>query len=348
MSATEPAERIKSTPLLEYLKEQRMGKRGSGMNDTITKTLHGNKATDKDAVRSRKEREKERVDKKKNGAIGGKQGGGNRNEKATTGPSSNLHAAAPGQIKIAKRPTADTGPDIKSQNKGGVALPDLGKRSEVKIQLKQGGANEPNKAGAQNLNAGGPNVNKGKPVKANNNTNLNNQKLARTDGPKGEKPANEKKRDTNDRPGQTSQQPKKETEPAGAGQGRRPRPAVNLLGGRNLLTAALKSSTRDTSASPAGNPATAGPAGKGGRNRDRAVKAGGASPVATSSPVPAKDIAGGGGNSTGGNEGGAAGEGKARRPPRSRGGRGKGGAGAGGEAKPDVVQAGAGTARIDA
>lgn len=335
-----------------------MGKRGSGLNDVITKTLHGNKAGEKEAVRNRKEREKERIDKKKGGAVAGKQGGGNRNEKATTGSSSTLNAAVAGQIKIAKRPAAETGPDAKLQNKGGIALPDLGKRPEVKIQLKQGGANEPNKLGVQNSNAGGPNANKGKPLKDdrggrahnNNNNNNNNQKPVKTDGPKGEKPQNDKKRDINDRQAQTGQQPKKESEPAGAGQGRRARPAAtNLLGGRNLLTAALKSSTRDTSTNSIGTPDVNGPGAKGGRNRDRGAKAGGGptpAPGPAAAVGPAKDGVAGGGNNPDANEGGTAGGEKARRPPRNRGR--KAGGGGAGEGKPDASQAGAGTARIDA
>lgn len=328
-----------------------MGKRGSGLSDAIHKTLHGNKAVDKEAGRSRKDREKEKIDKKKGGAGGGKQGGGNKNEKATTASSSNLHTAVPGQIKIAKRPAADTVSDSKTQNKGGVALPDLGQRSEVKIQLKQGGGNEPNKTGNQSSNAGGPNTNKGKSVKEDrggrgNSANGNNQKPAKADGLKGETLSADKKRDGNDRQGQAGQQPKKETEPGATGQGRRARPAAaNLLGGRNLLTAALKSSTRDTSATPSGNPDGTGATAKGGRNRDRGAKAGGATGTAGPGAVMGKDTAAGGQNGPAANEGGGvAGGEKARRPPRNRNRK----AGGGGDGKPDASQAGAGIARIDA
>ncbi|KAJ9109853.1 hypothetical protein QFC19_001832 [Naganishia cerealis] len=341
---TEPTERIKSTPLLEFLKEQKMGKRGSGLNDAINKTLHGNKSTDKEAARNRKEREKERIDKKKASSMSGKQGGGNRNEKATMGPSSNLNTAAPGQIKIAKRPTADTVSDAKSQKKGGIALPDLGKRSEVKIQLRQGGANDPNKANIQSSNAGGQVANKGKPVKDDRGGRGNNsQKSAKADGSKPEKGSTEKKRDTNDRQTAQQQQSKKETEngPAATGQARRSRaPAANLLGGRNLLTAALKSSTRDGVAglgTDANGPGGGG--GKaGGRNRDRTAKAPAAGAAA------GKDTADGGANPVPSESGGAGGD-KARRPPRNRSKK-----VAGGEAgKPDaIVPASATAARIDA
>lgn len=217
----------------------------------------------------------------------------------TGGPSSVPPTSVPGQIKIAKRPVTEESRPPQQGKK--VPLPDAGKRGEVSIQVKPpgGGQGQPGGGQAGKGKRGGDAKAPGgqKPnVKTDGKTPVNKAK----DGPK----------------------PSQQTEGEAPAQRQRPPRVPAIAGARNLLSAALKSSTRDAQRPKAAE----GDVAKAGR------------------PVQGKAAAGPPGNAAGGDAASGAQE-KAKRPPRNRNRKPAGGAG-GDQSKTD--QAGASNARIDA
>jgi hypothetical protein len=235
----------------------------------------------------------------------------------TGGPSSVPPTSVPGQIKIAKRPAADeqTPKDGRQQQKKGPMVPllDVGKRGEVSIQVKSGAGN-----GMQSQGAGGQ-------------ASAGKGKRGRDDvagkGPTGNQKPNAKP-DGNKAPVGKAKDTARSQQTDGETPTQRQRPArvPAIAGARNLLSAALKSSTRDTTPSGRSRPGE-GEAGKGGR------------------PAPGNGAAG----TVTGNGDAASGPPaeKAKRPPRNRN-RKPAAGGAGGNQQKTGDQAGAATARIDA
>lgn len=196
-----------------------------------------------------------------------------------------------------------------------VPLPDVGKRGEVSIQVKSGAGNGTQSQGAGGQ-AGGP-IAKGKRGRddvAGKGSTGNQKPNAKPDG---NKTPIGKVKDT-----PQSQQ----TDGEAPMQRQRPARVPANAGARNLLSAALKSSTRDTT--PSGrSKAGEGEASKGGR------------PAAGNGAM---------GNAAGnGDVGSGPPAEKAKRPPRNRN-RKPGAGGAGGDQQKTGDQAGAAAARIDA
>lgn len=191
--------------------------------------------------RTRREREKEKMEKKRAVAAGngaGEKSGNGNGKQANASRTTVAPSAVPGQIKIAKRPTTeDSSKDRQGKKQPVVALPDAGKRAEVKIQMKPG----PGQTSAPGQG------NKGKkdpPTRGGAN-------------PKTAKPsADPKSRNAVNRPAPQSstQNQTPNAQPESAPAKRAARPPGNLQGSRNLLTAALKSSTRDAVPRSEGEP----------------------------------------------------------------------------------------------
>ncbi|GHJ88207.1 hypothetical protein NliqN6_4609 [Naganishia liquefaciens] len=311
LAPAEPYDKHQSTPLLEFLKEQRTAKRGGHDGG-------------KDAPRTRREREREKLEKKR---AGGDKSSANGKPSAQrmTAPSG-TPSVVPGQVKIAKRPVAtgdeqSTSKDARGAKKGtaGVPLSEAGKRGEVKIQVKtpagqatggagQGGKPKGPARGAKANGGGGGGGSGGKQV---------------VEKPR---PAGGNRSTTPQPAGAPGGAPAVPTPSASSAQTRQRPPR----GPANLLAAALKSSARDhttrsdTDAKPTRNrpgkpnaPSEAAPT--------QGTTAGDAPPSATTAA--------------------ASGE-RAKRPPRNRGRK----AGGGGDSAQDKGgdQAGANVARIDA
>ena len=214
---TEPYDKHQSTPLLEFLKEQRTAKRGADAG--------------KDAPRTRREREREKLDKKR-GAGGDKSSGNGKQQQARLTAPSVAASVVPGQVKIAKRPAVGAGEelsrDARGQKKAG-AVSDAGKRGEGKAQMNAG-SGQGHAVAAASAGPGGKGKSPG----------------ARGNGGNGKPPKG-------DVAGKQVEKPR----PAGGNRSMTPQPSNAGTtaptqtkqrpprGPANLLAAALKSTTRD-------------------------------------------------------------------------------------------------------
>lgn len=224
IAPTEPYDKHQSTPLLDFLKEQRTAKRGADAG--------------KDASRTRREREREKLDKKR-GAGGDKSSGTGKQQpqQARLTTPSVAPSVVPGQVKIAKRPAGGVGEepsrDARGQKKAG-AVPDAGKRTEGKVQVKAISGQGQGQVAASTGQGG-----KGKPAATRGNVGNGKPPKGDAAGKQVEKP-----RSTNGTRSATSQPVNAPTTAPTQTKQRPPR------GPANLLAAALKSTTRDHPARP--------------------------------------------------------------------------------------------------
>lgn len=312
-----------------------MGAKRTG-GGTDGKSLQGGTSAYKDPSggRNKKEKEREKTDKKRGAAAGnGEKHNPKQPAKATTGGSSSVPpTAVPGQIKIAKRPTGDDQPgkDTRPPPKKvpPMPLPETGKRADVMISSRVAGSGTAPHTGGNLLAGQGGRGKRGQDAGR---AAPGETKLVRGEGKTSVGDGKGKNKDPVRQPqqgqdGDAGIPRRSQQQQRGAGN----------PGARNLLSAALKSSTRDRSA-------TAGEGEKTGRGRGGAAGKGATTGATTAT------AAAGTSNADATGAGVPSAPEKTKRP-RNRGRKPAAGAG-GGDAAPSKSggdQPGAGSARIDA